>query len=176
MPLLLFATNLLEVSQVEYYISHYSNYIVSIAGDGLSKFIFNQPILPLGIFLRGIYALISPFPNFFGLFKETSKVLYDIIQIFIYIGVIIQIFTIPFIIKRVLRFDWLSLAFLSWFLAVIVTTFTFRHFIFYYPFLSAVAIDGYFSTKQNTRKIILFLWIIVSVGLGMIYISLKMLI
>lgn len=172
-PLLLFS-NLLETFRVGYLIETYSGYVSNIAGDGLSRFVFNRPLLPLGIFFRGIYALISPFPNFFGLFKDTSKLLIDLIQLFIYLGVLIQICAIPFIIKRTLKFDWLTLAFLSWFLAIIASTFTFRHFLFFYPFMSAVGVDGFLSTKPKNRKIILFLSIFVVVSFGMIYTSLKL--
>jgi len=172
-PLLLLS-NFLEVFRIKYYIETYSSYVSNIAGDGLSKFVFNRPLLPLGIFFRGMYALISPFPNFFGLFQENSKLLFDFIQLLVYLGVIMQIFAIPFIVKRALKFDWLSLAFLSWFLAITASTFTFRHFIFYYPFMSAIAIDGFLSAEIKSRKSILFLSIFVILCFGMIYISLKL--
>lgn len=173
MPLLLLS-NLLETFRVGYFIETYSSYLSNMAGDGLSRFVFNPPLLPLGIFFRGIYALISPFPNFFGLFNDTSKLLFDFIQLLIYLGVLIQIFAIPFIIKRTLKFDWLALAFLSWFLAIIASTFTFRHFLFYYPFMSAVAVDGFLSTQPKNRKIILFISIFTTINFGMIYTSLKL--
>ncbi|NLK13080.1 MAG: hypothetical protein GX312_05735 [Candidatus Phytoplasma sp.] len=172
-PLVL-ASNLIEIFQIRYFIEHYSSYVSNMAGDGLSRFVFNRPLLPLGIFFRGIYALISPFPNFFGLFNDTSKLLFDFIQLLIYLGVLIQIFAIPFIIKRTLKFDWLALAFSSWFLAIIASTFTFRHFLFYYPFMSAVAVDGFLSTQPKNRKIIIFISIFTTINLGMIYTSLKL--
>ena len=171
-PLLLFS-NILETLRVGYFITTYSNYVSNIAGDGLSSFVFNRPLLPLGIFFRGIYALISPFPNFFGLFKDNSRLLFDFVQFIIYLGVLVQVFAIPFIIKRTLKFDWLALAFLSWFVAIIATTFTFRHVLFYYPFMSAIAVDGFLSTKPQNRKITLFLSIFITVSFGIIYVSIK---
>ena len=173
-PILLLS-NLLETFRVGYFIEKYSSYVSNIAGDGLSRFVFNLPLLPLGVFFRGIYALISPFPNFFGLFNDTSKLLFDFIQLSIYLGVLIQIFAIPFIIKRTLKFDWLALAFLSWFLAIISSTFTFRHFLFYYPFMSAVAVDGFLSTSLKSRKIILFLSVFITGSFGVIYLALSLL-
>jgi hypothetical protein len=81
----------------------------------------------------------------------------------------------PFIIKRIFRFDWLSFSFLGCFLPVIAMTFTFRHVILYYPFMVAMAVDGYFSTKLNNRKMIMFLWGIIAFCLSLIYVVLKFL-
>lgn len=173
-PLLLFS-NFLETFRVAYFIENYSRYVSNIAGDGLSRIVFNRPLLPLGVIFRVIYAFITPFPNFFLLFKDTSKLLLDIIQLLIYLGVLIQIFAVPFIVKRSLKFDWLSLTFMSWFLSIIVTTFTFRHFLLFYPFMSAIAVDGFFRTNINSRKVILFLTTLSIIGLGMMYVVIKFL-
>lgn len=173
--LLVLSTNLLEIFRFNFYIENYSSYVSDIAGDGLSGFIFNKNLFPFGIILRGLYALISPFPNFFALFKNPSKLLFDVVQLFIYLGVMLQTFSIPFIVKRSLKFDWLSLAFLSWFLAIILSTFTFRHFLLYYPFMSAVAVDGYTKTKPESRKIIIFFSTFTTTSFGVIYILLKIL-
>lgn len=164
---------LLKVFRVDYYIKTYSSYVSNIAGEGLSRIVFNTPLLPFGIVLRILYAFIFPFPNFFLLFMEKSKLMLDIIQLFIYLGVLIQICAVPFIIKRTLKFDWLSLAFWSWFLAIIVSTFTFRHFLFFYPFMSAVAVDGFFKTSIDYRKRILFITILTVIVLGIVYVVLK---
>lgn len=172
---LLLTSNFLEIFRVGYFIKTYSTYVSNIAGDGLSSFIFKRPLLPIGIFLRALYALISPFPNFFGLFKDNSSLLFDFIQLLIYLGVLVQIICIPFIIKRLLKFDWLALAFLGWFLAVIGTTFTFRHFLFYYPFMGGLVIDGFMNTKTKTRKITISISIFVMLSLGVIYALLKIL-
>ena len=171
---MLFLSNLLETFRLGYYIETYSSYVSEIAGEGLSGFVFNRPMLPFGIFFRAIYALISPFPNFFGLFNESSKFLFDLVQFTIYVGVLLQILAIPFIIKRALKFDWLSIVFLSLFFTVIATTFTFRHVLIYYPFMAAIGIDGFLETKPNTRKVILVMSVLVSICLGIIYLFLRL--
>lgn len=171
---LLIASDLLEVLRLRYFIETYSRYVSNIAGDGLSRYVFGQPLLPLGVFFRAFYAFITPFPNIFGLFKEPTKILFDLVLLLIYLGVLVQILAIPFIIKRIIKFDWLSLSFLSWFLAVIITTFTFRHVILYYPFMAAVAVDGYLDTTLNNRKIILFLSGFSAFCFGLIYVALKL--
>lgn len=167
-------SNLLELFRVQYYMETYSGFISNIAGDGFSGVVFKQPLLPLGILFRGIYALLSPFPNFLGLFKDTSKILFDLVQLLIYLGVLLQILAIPFIVKRTLKLDWLAITFLSWFVAIIASTFTFRHFMLYYPFMSAVAVDGFLSMSLNRRRIILFLSMVTTINFGLIYILLKM--
>lgn len=149
--LILLLSNFLETFDISRYIEAYSKYVSNMADDGFSRFVFNRPLLPVGIVLRGLYALVSPFPDFFGLFKESSRLLLDLIQLLIYIGVLVQIFVIPFIIKRCFKLDWLSLSFLSIFIAIIASTFTFRHFIFYYPFMTAVAVEGYTNMQLNKR-------------------------
>ncbi len=166
--------NVLGVMSLSGFIESYRVYVLGIAGDGLSRYVFGQSLLPWGIFLRAFYAFIIPFPNFFRLFKDPTKILFDLVSFLIYLGVLIQILVIPFIIKRIIKFDWLSLSFLSWFLAVIISTFTFRHVILYYPFMVAVAVDGYLNTPSNNRKLILFLSGISAFCFGLIYISLKL--
>lgn len=171
-PIVLF-TNFLDVINIKYYIIRYTNYVLDIAGDGLSRYVFLQPIVPFGLVLRAFYALIIPFPDFFSLFKVPEKYLYDIVMLLIYIGVVLQIMGIPFILKRIFRIDWLSISFTIWFLAVIATTFTFRHLIFYYPFLVSTGVDGYLSSRKETRVYILFLSSFAGFALAIIYLILK---
>ena len=51
---------------------------------------------------------------------------------------------------------------------------TFRHVILYYPFMVAVAVDGYLDTTLNNRKIILFLSGFSAFCFGLIYVALKL--
>ncbi len=169
-PIIVFS-NLSNI--INYYIGTYTNYVLRIAKDGFSRYIFMQPLLPFGMILRALYALITPFPNFFGLFREPARLLYDFVMFFIYIGVIIQILGIPFILKRIFRIDWLSMSFTIWFLAVIATTFTFRHVIFYYPFLVSVGVDGFLTSRKKTRIYVLFMSLFVGCALSIIYLLVK---
>lgn len=167
-PLILLS-NLFDIFRIDYYIEIYSNYLSNISAEGLSRFVFNIPIFPFGILLRAIYALASPFPNFFSLFKEPSKLLFDLILLLIYFGVMVQVMLIPFIIKRILKFDWLALVFLSYFLAVIFSTFTFRHVLLYYPFLAALAIDGYSESNLGIRNLMISISSFIMLCFGVIY-------
>jgi hypothetical protein len=163
----------LDTIRLKYFINTYSNYVLGIAGDGLSRFIFRQPLLPFGIIYRTLYAFITPFPNFIGLFNEPTRILFDFIMLLIYCGVVIQILFIPFILKRSSKFDWLSLSFLIWFLGIIATTFTFRHVLLYYPFMVALGVDGYLSTSKKPRVQILFISGVTGFLLSIVYLLLK---
>jgi hypothetical protein len=141
--------------------------------SGLSNFIFEQPLIPIGFILRFGYAFITPFPNFLGLFKNFEMWPLDLIYLFIFIGVIVQLFALPYVLKRMFTIDWLTLSFLVCLFGVVLTTFTFRHVIFYFPFLVAMAIDGFSRIEVRTKVL---LSMIVLSGLGMmlfVYIQLK---
>jgi hypothetical protein len=137
------------------YITYYSTYNASIVGSGLSRFIFLQPLFPIGLILRTGFAFITPFPNFFLLFRNTEQYLYDFLIALTFIGVILQIIYLPFLFRSLNILNWLTQSFLFLFLIVISTTFTFRHLVFYFPFMTAVIIDNFFKTNIEKRKLIL---------------------
>lgn len=151
----------------------YTSAIISNANIGLSKFIFEQPLVPFGIILRGMYILFSPFPDFWNLFLSPNAYLLDFGTFLIYCGVVIQILISPFLIKRVLKFDWISISFVTVILGIITTTFTFRQAILYYPFMAALGVDGYLSTTKKNRFSILIYTIIIASVLVIIYRLLK---
>jgi len=66
-------SNFVEVIELRQFIEFYTMYVLNLTGDGLSSYVFREPLLPFGIILRALYAFITPFPNFLGLFKEPSK-------------------------------------------------------------------------------------------------------
>jgi len=160
-----------ETDKVEYYIDTYSQYLVK--ETGMSNYIFNQPLLPFGIVMRFFYCLLCPFPNFLSLFNDPNCVLLDTVRLLIYCVVVCQIVLIPFILKRLFEFDWLAFSFLLCYLAVVGTTFTFRHVVFYYPFMAALAVDGYCSSSKGRRKCVFWSWAIISSMLGSVYFCFK---
>lgn len=171
---LIMLSNFLESINLDYFIENYSNYVLTNAGEGLSSIIFSLPLLPLGIIFRAFYALIIPFPDFFGLFHDPNRILLDFVMLIIYFGVIIQIIFIPFIFKSLLKLNWLALSFLVVFIGIIATTFTFRHVILYFPFLVALGVDGYQSSSKNNKIYTLFFWIITTIMLALVYVLLKL--
>lgn len=152
------------------YISIYSDYL---SGGGLSDYVFRVPVLPFGVVLRAAYALISPLPLFSNLFMEPQRTILDILRTLTNLGVIIRIVFIPFIVKRVFKFDWLSMSFLCCFLGVIMTTFTFRHVLFYFSFMVALGVDGYLGSTKKVRALLLLVGMFLPLILGLLYSLLK---
>ncbi|MFJ7729658.1 hypothetical protein ACIQXV_26600 [Neobacillus sp. NPDC097160] len=170
---ILFMSNFFAAIRFDYFIKSYSSYTLELAGNGLSRYVFEQPLIPFGLIFRVFYALITPFPNFFGLFKDEKMILLDFSMLLVFIGVIFQILSVPFILKRLLKFDWLSLSFLILFFSIISTTFTFRHVLIYYPLMVAVGVDGYLSLSKNRRVKYLYLSGTVGLFFALIYMILK---
>jgi hypothetical protein len=164
---------LLENLRLDHYIEIYSSYLSTASADGLSKFVFNRSILPFGIVLRSLYAFITPPPLFFNLFRQQDKLLFDFVYLLIYIGVVLQIYSLPFVIKRVIKLDWIAFVFLTFFYAIVLTTFTFRHTMLYYPFLVILGVDGFFSSSVATRKYTVLLTGFVIFSMSIFYLILK---
>ncbi|MCS7459892.1 hypothetical protein N0M98_07030 [Paenibacillus doosanensis] len=164
--------NFSDSIKFEYFYNVYSEHLLS-STDGLSSYIFKQPLFPFGIILRSLYGLINPFPNFLGLFKVPNMLLLDIVLLFVYCGAVLQIIFIPFLLKRLARMDWLALSFVVNFLGVVITTFTFRHVLLYYPFMVALIVDEFISSKQTTKSRVLFVSLTMTVLMGLLYIVLK---
>ena len=154
------------------YVTYYSSYNASLVETGLSRFIYLQPLLPFGLILRAGFALISPFPNFFLLFRNTEQYLYDFLISLTFLGVILQIIYLPFLIQSFKHFNWLTQSFLFLFLIVISTTASFRHLVFYVPFMIALLIDNFFRTKIEKRKVILTSSLFLIVSLFTLYVVL----
>jgi hypothetical protein len=91
----------------------------------------------------------------------------------VFVGVVIQIFAIPFILKRMLTIDWLTLSFVLCMLGVVLTTFTFRHVVFYYPFLVAMAVDGYTQISSRSKWLTLTVTLTGMMFMFYIYLQLK---
>lgn len=172
--LIIFSNTILEFLNFKHFQEIYSDYLVARSGDGLSRFIFDRELLPFGIVLRSVYALMTPFPNFALLFKENAKILYDFAWSFVMMGTLVQMFFAPYVLMRIKKIDWLTLSFVSWFIPIIVTTFTFRHTMFYHIFLVAMAVDGFSLASKKTRKVISIITIYGFVLLLTMYIILKM--
>lgn len=153
------------------FVTTYTDYLVELS-SGFSRIVFSQPLLPFGVIIRAFYAFVSPFPNIFGLFQSDRKIILDLITILSSLGLIIQITLFPFIIKRIRKIDFLTVLFLTFFIGVITTTFTFRHIILYYPFLIAIGVDE-FKSKTKTKNLLIFSTFFISIFLGIIYVILK---
>lgn len=142
----------------------YSNHKLEIS-DGLSNIIFSMPLFPLGLAIRMIYALISPIPipvlNIFWMFNDI-KIFSNVI---ISIGVIIQIYMLPYLFKNIKKIDKFTLSFCIMLIAIAVTTFTFRHFIMLYPFMYILIFRQFFISEKSAR-ISYFVSMTIVLGIG----------
>lgn len=122
--------------------SNYSDYLSNlISRGGLSNFIFRQPLLPFGFILRFIYGLCSPFPGEMLKLDYFSEPLYSIFRLAICIGTLYQIYYIPCIFRGLKKRNTDAWMYLLMFLGVILTTFTFRHFLMIIPFFFLTVFD-----------------------------------
>jgi hypothetical protein len=129
----------------------YTNLIMS-ANDGLSNTIFSIPLLPLGLIVRVFYSLIFPPPvAIIVLFERFSWVI--AMNVFIAIGIVLQVFMLPYVIRGVKKGDAIAIAFVTVLLSICITTFTFRHFILVYPFMAILIVREFNETRVNKRII-----------------------
>lgn len=123
--------------------------------DGLSNAIFRIPLFPFGVFVRFAYGLISPIPvpilNTPKMFSDI-KIFFDVIVSY---GTVAQIFLLPYIVKNIKKIDKVFIVFILFMLGIVVTTFTFRHFIMLYPFMIILIFREFFITSK-VNKIIYF--------------------
>ncbi len=161
---------IIKFSNIGFFLSFYSDYLAEGTSNSLSSVVFNRPLFPVGIILRFIYGLFTPFPNIFVLFENNNYLLYDIIRLLIYTGVMVQILFIPFVMKQLIKMDTVALSFLLSYIIVITTTFSFRHVLFYYPFMVALGVRGFRIENSNKRKITVFSSGVCVTLLGIIFI------
>jgi len=156
-----------------YYVDFYTKYKQTQAVGGLSYFVFDTPLLPMGVILRSLYAFVSPFPSLYGSMIGIRSFGVETVMLTVSAGVGITFFMLPYIFKRICQFDWISLSFIVIFLSIIVTTFTFRHMIFYYPFMMILGVDGILNSSKSARKVYLIDSLIVGSILVVAYIALR---
>ena len=157
------------------YSQKYSAYILYTvgSGEGLSNIIFATPLFPFGFILRCIWGLISPFPGEIFLQDFRLYPLYSTLKLFVYSGVVLQIFMVPYLFKGIKKMDANALSAMLTYLMVVLITFGFRHFIFIYPFF---AIEIYYGLKNTSRgrvlsySIAIFMLVLVA---GAIYIYIR---
>jgi len=116
---------------------------------GFTSEIVSQPLMPFGIIVRYIYAFTIPWPNLFGLFDNASYGIIDIIYLLCYIYVFWQVANIIIIIRGMFVNLEVGALFLLTLSLYSLTTLTFRHAIFFYPFL---AICYGLGNKSNQLK------------------------
>jgi hypothetical protein len=141
--------------------------------DGLSNFIFSQPLIPFGIIFRIGYGLISPFPaSIFSIFSMFKDINY-FYKVFVAFGSVFQILLLPFLFSALKKLDKTGLMFLLVLFGITLTTFTFRHFIMLYPFLFTLTLKELFNMKTQKVLYLVFSMMFISVLLLALYVLIK---
>lgn len=130
----------------------YSNYRMA-SNEGLSKIVFSLSLFPFGIIVRFLYGLISPFPGGLLNLDYFNEPLYSFIQAVVLLGTIFQFFLFPFLFSGLKKMNYSALKFLVMFMSVVVTTFTFRHFIMVYPFMAELTAENYDDCDHFERNL-----------------------
>lgn len=153
------------------YTSYYREYLVN-QQEGMSQVVFNFPLFPIGIVLRALYGLVSPFPN--GIL-DIGNMFIDIDSFFnvlIAFGTIVQIVFLPFLLLSFRKIRSFNISYLINFLTIIVTTFTFRHFLILYPFMWISIWNEYYSVNHNIKKLCFAISFSCLLIFGMLYVVL----
>lgn len=129
----------------------YSSYLQGLS-DGLSGIVFSRPLLPIGVVLRFLYGLVCPFPAALISLDYFEEPLYSLVIALTCFGTVFQIFLLPYLFKGAIKLDYTALKFLGMFGAIILTTFTFRHFVMAYPFAAIILAEQIEVTEAKTRK------------------------
>lgn len=155
-------------------VSSYAEYNLTIS-DGLSRMIFGSSLFPFGWILRAVYGLMVPFPAELLALNYISRPVYSLVRVLVLLGTVFQLFLLPYLFKKEngnenrIRMYALGIVYLS----IILTTFTFRHFIMVYPFFALAIANKYdvMSVREKKRN---FLIISILLFLGvLLYLFLK---
>lgn len=133
------------------YYTTYNQIILENNADGFSSIIFSAKLLPFGVILRTLYGIVTPFPDIYAilnLLKEFN--LFDLVMTFLSVGTIIQIYMASFIVTKKNIKSTVFIIFVIFYMVYILTTFTFRHLIFVYPFMFMLTIQTF--TNQNKKQ------------------------
>jgi hypothetical protein len=155
------------ISTITEYNDKYNDYVLSIS-PGLSQTIFTMPILPFGIWLRILYGMFFPVPALPDMFDIDG-----FFQVLNSCGTIAQVLLLPYLFLNFKRIDKLVIVFVAMYIAILLTTFGFRHFIMLYPFMAIMIGRVYFKTKPVVHRQFLFIMAGLLVGLISIYLFLK---
>lgn len=153
------------------YVSYYANYRGS--KSGLSSYLMSYNLFPFGIIFRFLYGLIIPFPAFWTLFQDKTAIGTDIIDGIVMLGTLWQIVNLPIIFASVKKVSMEFVFFIIQFSVFIMITFTFRHVIFFYPFMMLAYAN---NESKVTRKFIIcsrLFMCVVGVFMCIIYFAIK---
>lgn len=129
----------------------YKDYRIE-ANEGITKRVFSMSLVPFGLVVRFFYGLICPFPGGMLSLPYFSQPIYSLIFFLIYMMAIMQFYLVPYIVKGMIKLEYRTFRFIVVYCAIIISTFTFRHFIMIYPFAMSAICHEVESIASSKRK------------------------
>ena len=167
---------LMYFNLLDMYISYsrkYTSYLLS-KDYGLSSRIFSMSIFPYGWILRCLYGLMVPFPAGLLSLEYFSKPFFALSNAVVYLGTFYQIFMLPYLIKSALKKNINAWMYLVVYASIVLTTFTFRHFIMPLPFFALAVAEEYIETNRK-KRINYFVFIMIGIiFMSLLYVILKL--
>ncbi|MCI8748636.1 hypothetical protein EBB54_15485 [Schaedlerella arabinosiphila] len=167
---------LLRYNLLGLYINYSQKYTMYLLSQdyGLSSKIFSTPVFPFGWILRVMYGFTVPFPA--GLFSLDflNKPLFSTSNAMVYLGTFYQIYMLPYMFKAIVKRNVNAWMYMVVYSSVVLTTFTFRHFIMPLPLFVLAAAEEFSRTERIKRK---YYAVIITFGIAMmamLYFALKM--
>lgn len=154
--------------RMDFYFEYYSGYNIK-EGNGLFNSIWNLPLI-LGIIPRFLYGLVSPFPN--ALLNITN--MFDngltFFSVLIAAFVVFQFFLLPFLFENLKKIDDVFMIWIMFFITITITTFTFRHFLYSYPFMWICIFRSFYSDQSVKRQTYFIIMFVVFILFSLTYI------
>lgn len=168
LPILMTRFDLLYTLKKFY--TRYSDKLLA-ANPGMSQVIFSVPLLPFGIFLRMAFGLIMPAPIWIFAPFLRSLSLNAVIESIVSAGTMVQLYGLPYTLTSFRPMKKMTVTFLFTLLIIVITTFTFRHFITIYPFMIPLFLHGV-ATEPYEKRRSLFIAQSIFIGLLLLFFAL----
>jgi len=118
-------------------------------GDGIGTAIFSIPLFPFGIFVRMLYAFVTPLPYQIFEFSFEIERLMIAYRAF---GTCFFLYLLPYYFIRLKKMDLTAILSLVYLAIICSMTFTFRHFVIFHPLAIAVAYSEMLQTKKEKKQ------------------------
>ncbi|MCI8546231.1 MAG: hypothetical protein HFJ44_03255 [Clostridia bacterium] len=156
------------LNKMERYRIYHTKLINENGSNYLYRMIFLTPLLPFGIIYRILFGLVSPLPT--GILKILSfNSGLSVCDFLIALGSLFQIIMLPFLVISFKKIDKYHILFLLIFLPIVISTFTFRHFILLYPFLFILVYRSFFSVSRGYKQLYVMIGICGLFLMGVMY-------
>ena len=154
--------------KIERYYNYRANEITSDS-NVLYQAIFRLPILPFGFIGRAILGAFTPLPTALLRIRSIFDDGLSFVQIVVSIGSCWQIINLPFLVFDLKKRDKLSIIYLTIFASIVISTFTFRHFIMVYPLMFILIFRNKSEKTLRQRRFVYLASILSFMLLGIAY-------